>query len=157
MLRITVLASKEQTLPTQTTYPHHIVLQTIHSLVHTCLIRTTMIRALVMPGKRTYWSTCHQEALASLLRSHQPRYQPQTPTVSSLITISLLVIMNKATGWTSSRVWSSVTSCLRPRHLRTMSVNHSKPCSIQAPTKQIKARSSLIESSHSEWAKTLLI
>ena len=153
VLRATLLASKEQTHPPQTTYLLRIAQQTIPSLVRTYLIRTIKIRGLVMPGKHTCWNTCHQGASVFLLLSHQPRYQPQTPTVSSLIKISHLVIMNKATVWTSSRIWSSEISCLRRRRRRTMSVNHSKLCSIRAPTKRIKAKSSLIESSLLEWAK----
>ena len=154
VLKIPLLASKEQTHRLQTTFHLRIVHKTIRNLVHTYQIRTTMIRELVMRGKHTCWSTCRQEASVFHHHNHQPRYLPQTPTVSSLITISHLVIMNKEMAWTSFRVWLSEISCLLRRHRRTMNVNHSKPCLIRATTRWIMVILSSIESSLFEWAKT---
>ena len=53
VLKITLLASKEQTLPLQTMFHLRIVRQTVRNLGHTYPIRTIMIRGRAMQGKHT--------------------------------------------------------------------------------------------------------
>ena len=103
-LKVTLLACKEQTHQLRTMFRLRIAHRTIPHNVATCLIRITMIRERVMQRKHTSSSTCHREESAFHHRSHQHKYQPQTPTESNLITISHLVITNRATAWTSFKV-----------------------------------------------------